>query len=152
MTGLIEIVDKIFWQGKDISQIKPIYYQNIGLISHQNGIKEKLTVEDNLNYLFAQDQAFYEPEILQLLNLWHCKDSTAANLSFGQRKKIQLARLFNSGKKLWMLDEPLVGIDKETTQTIEKTLSSHLERNGMLIVTSHQPIYLHAKCKYLLEL
>ena len=36
-------------------------------------------------------------------------------------------------KKLWILDEPYVGIDHKTIELINETFINHLNKNGMIL-------------------
>ena len=49
------------------------------------------------------------------------KESFVKNLSQGQKKKVALTKLLFSESKLWLLDEPLNGIDTKTINDIKKS-------------------------------
>ena len=42
-----------------------------------------------------------------------------------------------SESKLWLLDEPLNGIDTKTISTLKKVMIQHLEQNGSILFSSH---------------
>ena len=63
-------------------------------------------------------------------------------LSTGQRKRASLARLLNSGRQVWLLDEPLNGLDDQARGTVEALLALHCGGGGIALVASHQPIAL----------
>ena len=58
-------------------------------------------------------------------------------LSKGEIKKLELCRLIIEQKKLWILDEPYVGLDDSTISLINETFKNHVENNGMIIFSSH---------------
>ena len=48
-----------------------------------------------------------------------------------------LTKLLFSKSKLWLLDEPLNGIDAKTTTTLKKIMVLHLKQNGSILFSSH---------------
>lgn len=63
-------------------------------------------------------------------------------LSTGQRKRAALARLLNGGRNIWLLDEPLNGLDDQARGAVEALLALHCGGGGIALVASHQPIAL----------
>ena len=61
-------------------------------------------------------------------------------LSTGQAKRATLARVAASGAMLWLLDEPLNGLDADGVERVEKLVAKHLERGGAVVVASHGPL------------
>ena len=100
-----------------------------------------LTVNENINFwcqLFNSKINFQEIQsILKLLQLENYKDTCVNNLSYGEIKKLELFRLIIEQKKLWVLDEPFIGLDTKSVEIINQTLVNHAELGGMVIFTSH---------------
>jgi heme exporter protein A len=63
-------------------------------------------------------------------------------LSQGQRQGVALARLRSSPAALWVLDEPLVGLDAQASATTRALLQSHVDRGGAIVMTSHHDVQL----------
>lgn len=61
-------------------------------------------------------------------------------LSTGQRKRAALARLQCQQADIWLLDEPLNGLDREGVALVEEVLAEHLADGGIALIASHQPI------------
>ena len=59
-------------------------------------------------------------------------------MSFGEIKKLELLRLIIENKKIWILDEPLSNLDKETINVVEQTFEDHCAKEGSIIFSSHQ--------------
>ena len=74
---------------------------------------------------------------IEILNLKKYLDVLAANLSFGQQKKLALLRIFLNNSDIIILDEPFVGLDNETQKILSNFLNEQLENNKILIFTSH---------------
>lgn len=63
-------------------------------------------------------------------------------LSTGQRKRAALARLLGQGALVWLLDEPLNGLDTAGVTLVEELVAQHRAAGGVVVVASHQPISL----------
>jgi len=61
-------------------------------------------------------------------------------LSSGQLKRATLARVAASGAPLWLLDEPLNGLDSEGAERLAQLVVSHRESGGAVLAASHQPL------------
>jgi heme exporter protein A len=61
-------------------------------------------------------------------------------LSSGQAKRAALARVAASGAPLWLLDEPLNGLDAEGAQRLATLVDAHLASGGAALIASHQPL------------
>ena len=59
-------------------------------------------------------------------------------LSFGQKKKLQLLLLMLVNKPIWILDDPFNGLDNDTIFKITTLLSKKVENKGTIIIASHQ--------------
>ena len=65
-------------------------------------------------------------------------------LSTGQRKRAALARLIRQQAPVWLLDEPLNGLDAEAARTCEALVAEHCANGGLAVVASHQAFALPA--------
>lgn len=63
-------------------------------------------------------------------------------LSTGQRKRAAFVRLLGQGAGVWLLDEPLNGLDSTACALAEALAAEHCAGGGICIVASHQPIAL----------
>ena len=61
-------------------------------------------------------------------------------LSTGQRKRAALARTIAAGAPIWLLDEPLNGLDAASVAMVEHLAARHCAADGICIAASHQPI------------
>lgn len=63
-------------------------------------------------------------------------------LSTGQRKRSALARMAGQGAPIWLLDEPLNGLDKVAVAIAEEMVADHCKAGGIAVIASHQPFAL----------
>ena len=58
-------------------------------------------------------------------------------LSTGQAKRARLARVMASDAPLWLLDEPLNGLDRDGVARLDAAIARHRDSGGALLVASH---------------
>jgi len=137
---------EVRWRGELIHTVREEYCKDLAYIGHLNGLKAKLTPLENLR--IAQTLAATTPctspeKALAHMELEPFSRLPCRDLSRGQRRRAALARLLMSRAKLWILDEPLAGIDRLSVDRVEALFREHLDAGGSLILTSHQPLSLH---------
>jgi heme exporter protein A len=63
-------------------------------------------------------------------------------LSTGQKKRAALARLIGQQAPIWLLDEPLNGLDTKGVALVEELTAEHCHTGGICVIASHQPFAL----------
>jgi heme exporter protein A len=61
-------------------------------------------------------------------------------LSSGQLKRATLARVAASGAPLWLLDEPLNGLDADGAGRLARLIDRHRSAGGAVLAASHLPL------------
>jgi heme exporter protein A len=61
-------------------------------------------------------------------------------LSTGQLRRARLARVMASASPLWLLDEPLNGLDDDGIDCLSRTIAAHRDRGGGVLAASHVPL------------
>lgn len=74
-----------------------------------------------------------------LLGLGALQDVPVRYLSTGQRKRAALVRLIDQNAPIWLLDEPLNGLDSEATGIVQRIVADHCSAGGIAVIASHQP-------------
>jgi heme exporter protein A len=104
---------------------------------HADGLKATLTVAENLKFWASvHGQTFIEPAI-SAMNLTALQSRRAADLSAGQKRRLGLARLLVTGRKIWLMDEPTVSLDAAAVALFGAMLRAHLGQGGAAIVATH---------------
>ena len=114
-------------------------------VGHAPGFKDTLTVAENLALGWALDgePAADAREIVSALaraGLEHQRHLAVARLSQGQKKRLHLARLTRSTRRLWLLDEPTAALDDQGVGLFADVVSDHLRRGGIAVVATHLPL------------
>ena len=61
-------------------------------------------------------------------------------LSTGQAKRARLARVMANGAPLWLLDEPLNGLDRDGAERLDAAIASQRRAGGAVVAASHHPL------------
>ena len=76
-------------------------------------------------------------DAIQALGLAHLADVPVRLLSSGQLKRATLARVAMSGAPLWLLDEPLNGLDADGIARLDALVAAHRSAGGAVLAASH---------------
>lgn len=77
---------------------------------------------------------------MRALGLDQIADVPVRLLSSGQLKRATLARVAMSGASLWLLDEPLNGLDADGLGRLDALIASHRNSGGAVLAASHGPL------------
>lgn len=134
------------WRGEAIGKARERYAREMAYLGHANGIKDDLSPMENLRIAAALNgralDAAAATAALERIGLSRCLDLPARVLSFGQRRRVALAGLMTAGALLWILDEPLTGLDVEGVALVERMIRDHVVAGGLAVMTTHQPMTL----------
>jgi len=105
--------------------------------AHADALKSTLTVTENLRFWAEIHGAFSIDTALEAFDLAGLSDRPAGELSAGQRRRLGLARLVLTGRRIWALDEPTVALDKDNVARFASVLSDHLAGGGIAVIATH---------------
>lgn len=111
-----------------------------GLIDDRTALDPHLPLARALGFWQRIDGAV--DDAITRLGLDHLLDVPVRYLSTGQKKRAALARLIGQAAPLWLLDEPLNGLDADAARLTEKLAAEHCAGGGICIIASHQPFAL----------
>ena len=146
-------------------------FQNIGGFGSITNIPKniKLTVKElvqlgtlnssNMFWRYSAEQNERVDHAIKLAGLQSVQDRNVSNLSGGQRQRAVIARVLASKADFILLDEPLVGIDRESRNSLLKFLDQlcHEAQKTILMVShdiaaiqqaSHRMIFLEERIRY----
>ena len=121
-------------------------------LGENNFAYDQMTLSQNIDYWLSVHNVIFAKEIINKsikylfgeLNL----NKKFYQLSFGQKKKLQLLLLMLVNKPIWILDDPFNGLDKNTIKKITTLLAKKVENKGSIIIASHQDLSIpHKKFK-----
>lgn len=86
-----------------------------------------------LKFLDKKDKKHID-EVLDMVNMSEFKNRLIGSLSGGQQQKVFIARLLVGFPEIIFMDEPLVGIDHSSSESIYDIIDTVNEKNGTTIV------------------
>lgn len=117
----------------------------IAWLGHRNGLKADMTPREELAFsrrLHGDAAPESIADCLHTLGLEHCADLPCGQLSAGQQRRIALARVLLVDAPVWILDEPLTALDAQACSHFQTVLAQHLQRGGLALLSTHQPLTL----------
>lgn len=115
----------------------------IGLVQQQLSCETYLTVFDNLwlyGYLRGlpkHEAKSKSKELITLFGLTEHVNKKAVQLSFGLRRRLQIAREFIHDPPLLFLDEPTIGLDPEVKRLTLELVRKKTEQGMTIFFTTH---------------
>lgn len=133
---------EVRWNGANAEEVRPDYLGQLSYLGHSPGIKRDLSPRENLRVAAALLGGRTEliDGTLEQIGLGAHKDIPVRQLSAGQTRRTALARLQVQGTRVWILDEPLAGLDPEGSRRVEAMLVAHCGAGGMAVVSTHHPM------------
>lgn len=114
-------------------------FRDIGILSDNSGLYERLTVKDNL-MLFAEINKLQEKDvhyILESMNMIEFENKPVKKLSKGMKQRVMLAQAVIHKPKLLFLDEPTSSLDPGTTLEIHRFLRKINKEGTTIFLTTH---------------
>ena len=142
---------EVRWNAEPISASGEQYRATLAYCGHANALKDDLTPSENLLAAAALAGRPMRREqtrsALAALGVAQLDALPVRALSAGQKRRVALARLALIECRLWILDEPLTSLDVGAAATLAGLVDAHLERGGIAVLTSHQPIELRVEAR-----
>ncbi|WP_456305707.1 heme ABC exporter ATP-binding protein CcmA [Falsiroseomonas tokyonensis] len=140
LAGLIPPAEgALLWDGADALADRVAHAARLRYLSHQDALKPSLTARENLLFysrLWGGDVA----GALEAVDLTDLAELPARILSSGQKRRLALARLALAPARLWLLDEPTVGLDAASVARLGGLLAAHRAAGGAVIAATHLPL------------
>lgn len=110
----------------------------IAYLPERTYLDKKMKIKDILNYFADFYDNFDLVKAKQLLEDLDLKlDTTIAKMSKGMQEKLQLILVMSRKADLYVLDEPLGGIDPATRDYILETILSNFNEGASVLISTH---------------
>ena len=118
-------------------------HMGVSYLPQEASVFRKLTVTENIKAVLelqklSKDEVHSSLEtLLEDLHIAHIRDNTAASLSGGERRRVEIARALATRPRFILLDEPFAGVDPIAVLEIQKIIRFLKERNIGVLITDH---------------
>jgi len=129
--------------GKDITHF-PIHQRaelGISYLPQETSIFRKLTAEENIRAILELQKGVDVSErleqLLEDLSIRHLRKNSAASLSGGERRRVEIARALATNPSYILLDEPFAGVDPLAVLDIKEIIRYLVKQKIGVIITDH---------------
>lgn len=111
----------------------------VALLDERLPLDAHLSLGRAFDFWSRIDGGGYEPGSLASLGLETLSDVPVRYLSTGQRKRAAVLQSNSRMAGVWLLDEPLNGLDKDAAAAFQDHVAAYLTQGGIAVIASHQP-------------
>jgi ABC-2 type transport system ATP-binding protein len=133
----------VFIDGVDM-KANPIEAKKlIGFVPDDHSIYENLTGREYCNFIAdiygvsVSDRNTVIDKYVPLFRLDNAFDSVISSYSHGMKQKICLIGSLVHSPKIWILDEPMVGLDPQSMRAVKSSIADYVNIGHNVIFSSH---------------
>ena len=136
-SGKIEIC------GQDIEKYPRDVKRNFGYIPDQPYLYDKLTGEEYLKFcagLYDLDKNYTKARIEEIVDLFKIENwfyKRMEEYSQGMRQRITFASSFLHDPDLFIIDEPMIGLDPQSAHIVKNVLKNFSEEGKSIFMSTH---------------
>ena len=136
---------KVLLDGKDVTKM-PMYQRarrGIGYLAQEASVFRKLTVRENVMLVLEmtgcprKDRHARAEQLMEDLKVTHRASARGAELSGGERRRVEIARALAANPSFLLLDEPFAGIDPRAIEDIQEMVQELRNRGLGVLITDH---------------
>lgn len=113
----------------------------VGLLGHATGLYDELSVEDNVIFWARAAKADKDDALAAMARLGldgRLRDVAVGRLSAGQRRRVSLAAMISRRPRLWLLDEPHAGLDRDARDLVDELIVEASRSGATVLMASHE--------------
>ena len=136
-SGAIEVC------GYDVDKQSVDAKLQIGFVPDHYALYENLTGREYVNYIAdlynvsEEDRHKRIEEYVERFRLQGSFDNPIKTYSHGMKQKITIMSALVHSPKLWILDEPLTGLDPESIFQVKEAMKKHAQEGNIVFFSSH---------------
>ena len=133
----------IFVCGHDVTTEAVKSKRLIGYVPDHYALYEKLTGREYINYiadLYGVSKADRDERIAKYVNLFELNqafDNRMQTYSHGMKQKMTIIAALVHNPKVWILDEPLTGLDPQSIFQVKQCMIQHAKEGNIVFFSSH---------------
>lgn len=129
--------------GYDVDKQPVMAKKNIGFVPDNYALYEKLTGREYINYIAdlydvsTEDRTKAIEKYVTLFELNDAFDNQIKTYSHGMKQKITIMSALVHNPKVWILDEPLTGLDPNSIYQVKECMRQHAKEGNIVFFSSH---------------
>jgi len=123
----------------------------LALLDERTGLDPDLPLGRALAFWSGIDRVKDGAAIMARLRLDALAEVPVRFLSTGQKKRAALARVLGQSAPVWLLDEPLSGLDTASQGLVSALVREHCASGGIALIASHQPLDVPGMTSFAIE-
>jgi len=129
--------------GFDVDKEPVVAKRLIGFVPDHYALYEKLTGREYLNYIAdlwnvsSEDREKSISKYVKLFEMETAMDNQIKTYSHGMKQKITIMSALVHNPKVWILDEPLTGLDPTSIFQVKKCMKEHAKAGNIVFFSSH---------------
>ena len=129
--------------GYDVEYEPVLAKANIGYVPDHYALYEKLTGRQYVNYIAdlygisKEERNTTIEKYVKLFELQGAFDNQIKTYSHGMKQKITIISALVHSPKVWILDEPLTGLDPTSIYQVKECMKQHAEAGNIVFFSSH---------------
>lgn len=133
----------IFVCGYDTTTESVKSKREIGYVPDHYALYEKLTGREYINYiadLYGVNKEDRDERIAKYVNLFELNqafDNRMQTYSHGMKQKMTIIAALVHNPKVWILDEPLTGLDPQSIFQVKQCMIQHAKEGNIVFFSSH---------------
>ena len=152
LNRLLEPTDgKILINGTDVMALNPqelqkfrnlkigMVFQNFALLPHRS-VLDNVAMPLEIRSMNKNERTRLASKMLKTVELDAWGNKFAHELSGGMQQRVGLARALAADPEVLLMDEPFSAIDADGLSFLMAILQEHLDVNGGIVISTHQPI------------
>lgn len=142
-TTLIKIINGLLkdYQGNILVDGNPIGVESRKIISYlpdENYFQDWMYIKDVLNIFSDLYQDFQKDNCLELMKRFNLEPNMKIkSLSKGMKEKFQLCLVMSRKAKLYILDEPIAGVDPAAREVILDVILNNYDEDALVLISTH---------------
>ena len=129
--------------GYDVNKQSVMAKQQIGFVPDHYALYEKLSGREYINYIADlynvsnEDRNKRIDKYVKLFELETAFDNQMKTYSHGMKQKIAIMAALVHNPKVWILDEPLTGLDPNSIFQVKECMKAHAKSGNIVFFSSH---------------
>ncbi len=145
--ALVSIIEptsgEIYIDGKKLAENRLSCKRNIGYVADTPDLFLKLSADEYWEFIanaYGLTKEEKEARLSALLSLFDLLDNrydTIESFSHGMRQKVFVVGALISNPKIWILDEPMTGLDPQAAFDLKGMMRKHADAGNIVLFSTH---------------